>query len=344
MLCPLCETSFDPTETDVEHIIPFALGGQLKSRQLVCTACNRQLGKTIDKPVADLLDFHRYSLRRISKRYKGPRSIRGTLPGNTDVLVTDEGKVEPLQRKVASGQELHYIATSMEELERILKKRIARSGADISVQEVIEKSDLRKRQIKRTPVCHLDGDIYPLFRCATRICFFYLLHRYGDVHAVDESVIECLKDDRRLPPVAFFYRHDGILKSSEESVYHKIGIRSYPSHQLLLGFVDLYSTFSFVVYLCRKHHENLESCYAYDLLKRQEEIASAVTMTNLDEIPCFHAWQVDERVNQLVQAKSLLFSMKVLAAEKGIPLDDVSMDVWPDGSRWFRVPEGNEDT
>lgn len=42
--CYLCGVLLDKSNSSVEHIIPNALGGNLKSRQLLCKKCNSDIG------------------------------------------------------------------------------------------------------------------------------------------------------------------------------------------------------------------------------------------------------------------------------------------------------------
>ena len=50
--CYNCENEITNINTSVEHIIPNAIGGKLKSRHLLCSTCNALYGNTIDKELA----------------------------------------------------------------------------------------------------------------------------------------------------------------------------------------------------------------------------------------------------------------------------------------------------
>ena len=52
--CYLCGVLLDKSNSSVEHIIPNALGGDLKSRQLLCKKCNSDIGHQADSELANL--------------------------------------------------------------------------------------------------------------------------------------------------------------------------------------------------------------------------------------------------------------------------------------------------
>lgn len=47
----------DKRKCSEEHIIPNAIGGKLKSKELICKKCNSKLGHSMDKELAEQLDF-----------------------------------------------------------------------------------------------------------------------------------------------------------------------------------------------------------------------------------------------------------------------------------------------
>lgn len=47
--CYNCSATLNRRNDSWEHLIPFALGGELKSKRLLCRHCNNRLGKEIDR-------------------------------------------------------------------------------------------------------------------------------------------------------------------------------------------------------------------------------------------------------------------------------------------------------
>ncbi|WP_303873341.1 HNH endonuclease, partial [Tepidanaerobacter acetatoxydans] len=51
--CYICKESLDKSNSSIEHIIPNALGGNLKSRNLICKNCNSRIGSEEDAILAE---------------------------------------------------------------------------------------------------------------------------------------------------------------------------------------------------------------------------------------------------------------------------------------------------
>ena len=55
--CYLCGTLLNESNRSVEHIIPNAIGGHLKSKNLLCKDCNSNTGQKIDAEISKQLNF-----------------------------------------------------------------------------------------------------------------------------------------------------------------------------------------------------------------------------------------------------------------------------------------------
>ena len=55
--CYICCEELTKDNDSVEHIIPNAIGGKLKSKELICKKCNSKLGYSMDNELAEQLEF-----------------------------------------------------------------------------------------------------------------------------------------------------------------------------------------------------------------------------------------------------------------------------------------------
>ena len=55
--CYLCGKLLNEANSSVEHIIPNAIGGHLKSKNLLCKDCNSNTGQNIDATLSEQLNF-----------------------------------------------------------------------------------------------------------------------------------------------------------------------------------------------------------------------------------------------------------------------------------------------
>lgn len=74
--CYLCGVLLDKSNSSVEHIIPNALGGNLKSRQLLCKKCNSDIGHQADSELAKQLNFFANMLRILDVIEVSLKSLR----------------------------------------------------------------------------------------------------------------------------------------------------------------------------------------------------------------------------------------------------------------------------
>lgn len=49
-ICPSCKETINETDSDVDHIVPFSLGGgnEYRNTQALCEACNRSKGNIVE--------------------------------------------------------------------------------------------------------------------------------------------------------------------------------------------------------------------------------------------------------------------------------------------------------
>jgi len=55
--CYLCGKLLNEANSSVEHIIPNAIGGHLKCKNLLCKECNSNTGQNIDATLSEQLNF-----------------------------------------------------------------------------------------------------------------------------------------------------------------------------------------------------------------------------------------------------------------------------------------------
>lgn len=91
--CLLCKKELDDKNRSVEHIVPNAFGGKLKSSKIFCKKCNSSLGSSIDASLTKNLLFLTFFLNPKTDR-SANRKIKGIINDN-EVFLYSEGKVIP---------------------------------------------------------------------------------------------------------------------------------------------------------------------------------------------------------------------------------------------------------
>ena len=109
--CYICCEELTKDNDSVEHIIPNAIGGKLKSKELICKKCNSKLGHSTDNELAKQLEFFTNFLNINRERGKP-----------NDIIFTEKGTNKEYRRK-ANGE---FIPKNKVEVKEIIEgnKRI----------------------------------------------------------------------------------------------------------------------------------------------------------------------------------------------------------------------------
>lgn len=109
--CYICCEELTKDNDSVEHIIPNAIGGKLKSKELICKKCNSKLGRSTDNELAKQLEFFTNFLNINRERGKP-----------NDIIFTEKGTNKEYRRK-ANGE---FIQKNKVEVKEIIEgnKRI----------------------------------------------------------------------------------------------------------------------------------------------------------------------------------------------------------------------------
>ena len=93
--CYLCKNEITDENVSIEHILPNAIGGRLKSSSLICKECNSKFGDTSDACLAKQLEFFANQLN--IKRERGSvQNVEMTRESTGETyLVSPEGDLVP---------------------------------------------------------------------------------------------------------------------------------------------------------------------------------------------------------------------------------------------------------
>lgn len=196
-LCLRCGREMVGEAESVEHIIPRALGGKLKSKVLYCRACNTQLGNEVDEPFFNQFTYFCTSL---NIRREG----RGKLPDIPAIHVasgakvalgahlkarTTEMSVKPVGTDATGNQKQQITAPNHEKAQEMLRG-IQEKAAKEGKQVVVEKTVVNKLE---GPVrVEIDFGGPKTFRGAAKIVLGLHIHRGGsrtDVDALRKFVV-----------------------------------------------------------------------------------------------------------------------------------------------------------
>ncbi|NMO09495.1 HNH endonuclease [Methanobacterium subterraneum] len=250
--CWFCGTEITTENESVEHIIPNAVHGRLKSKNLLCLNCNNQLSNLdsiLDKslkPITALIDEKKdrkgKSPRLVMKEPKtGKKFILGSAfrfeSFNPDIIKTvhKDGKIE----YNFQGDMKQY-----KKFKENLEKKY--QGKEIIVTNCREE-EIRPRLTEDNDWNISIGDLFlPLLKIAIN----YYLHCNNDISHVNE-VIDLIKSGNFIEDKSWYYypAYDVVRKEEKCEILNSLVIIGDQQNKILYCYISLYGSFNFVICL-----------------------------------------------------------------------------------------------
>lgn len=285
--CYLCKNEITDENVSIEHILPNAIGGRLKSSSLICKECNSKFGDTSDACLAKQLEFFANQLN--IKRERGSvQNVEMTRKSTGETyLVSPEGDLVPrkplIKERESNGNlEIYVKASDEKTIESIL----------IGLKRKYPKLDITKfKDALKHEVEYIDEPLHgtvsidgkKIFPAILKIAVNYYIEKGGDIEFVD-SAIEDLKNNQT-HRVDLIIKEGLVVESDSDDVLHYIFINGCREKKKLYAIIELYSTVQFVIKLSDNYNgEDVQHLYVFDVLKKQEIQKEIVFVPDFDFI------------------------------------------------------------
>jgi hypothetical protein len=263
--CFKCNVELNELNRSVEHIIPNAVGGRLKSKDLLCQACNTQFGKTLDTEVTK--DFSGIAtLLNINRERNDVPPVEGLLPDNTKILISPDGKPsiknpEFSKIETSEGTQVHFSARNEEEMTKFIKGFCTKHPHFEPAQLVglIQRSsgylnDKVKVQFK------FGGN--NCFRGILKIALEFRLLRVGRPSNLSPLIQLLMSGTSQLTCVFYSHDFDPFGADKEDVVTHSISLVGSKAQGLVYAHVVLFSFFRAFVIL-EETYDGVDFAEAY---------------------------------------------------------------------------------
>lgn len=272
--CYYCEELLEESNSSTEHIIPNALGGKLKSKKLLCKKCNSKLGELLDAEITK-------ALRPVMSLLYIPRE-KGVTSNLTNLQTSSGEKYHlekgitpvPIAPKINIDEKNNHIrirARDEKEMEHIitqLQKKYPHLDKNSVKDNLTRTAEFLEEPLEMQLSIGSPGFMKAILKMAIN---FYLLNvsRPNDITAR----IADIKSNNSLSPdiVRPYYTTQLANNKSEHEVAHTLFIRGITEAQLLYAYVELFSSFSFIVNLNTSYNgPDIEYQYSFDVLTRSQ--------------------------------------------------------------------------
>lgn len=342
--CIVCGCELNETNCTEEHIILNALGGHLKSKELLCKQHNSAFGDDCDAELANQLQVLSSNFQVHRQRGKNP-DIEGTtisgekykiVDGITPVKVKPMVEISDLE---GGGKNIHVEARDEKELRQILKGLKAKyPNLNIDIEDVVAHGEHTSKQLDEYVTFNLSIGGELAFRSVAKTAVEYYVLKTSDIDTINH-LVPYLKGDENKEVTRLYMSMEPVYEQKRGDVCHVIHLESNLNEHLLYAYVEFYSVFSFLVLLSDKYNgAEINYTYCFELnevkeIERDIKLDLTKQELNITHKPDKQDWAVAEkrslrflkicRIRQLfAESKELL--KRNLQLVKGLTEDDVN--------------------
>ena len=274
MECYKCEAPLTKENKSIEHIIPNGIGGKLKSKSLLCKKCNRAFGDTYDAEFCKKLNTMGALLmikreRNSNPKIKNVKSDSGELYNLVDGI-----HPEPIKPDIDVNEEentIHIGARDEKELRHIIQQ-LKKKYPTLDDQSLEKKMIRSKYYLNEALHLNLSVGGNGFMKAVLKIAInFYIFKTKRKDDVVDAiAKLESL-DELSNDLIHHYYTEDSTNYSDGGEVSHTIHIFGNSEKKLLYAFVEIFSSFAFIVNLNTNYiGDNISYTYCYDVLTKKE--------------------------------------------------------------------------
>lgn len=270
MECYYCNDPLTIENESIEHIIPNAIGGRLKSKELLCKKCNSSLGEKYDSELCN-------SLSTISgfldiRREKGENpTIKNVKSESGEKYNLIKGRhpemASPVVELDKDNNTIHIGARNEKELKEIIRG-LKRKYPNLDDTDLEKKFIRQKYYMDEALTMTMQVGSNNFLKSVIKIAINYFLFKTGDNKAIAQR-IEDLKSDKEIGVeiIWHYYANESVNYISSEEISHSIYIKGSKENKYLLAFVELFSSYAFVVSLNTNYlGDDVAFSYTYDVL------------------------------------------------------------------------------
>lgn len=273
--CYLCGTELTDDNRSKEHIIINGIGGRLKSSDLLCAKCNKEMGEKSDAALAEDLKFFVEMFQIQRERNKDLRGIIMKDEDGHDILVKKGGYELKLHKETSEiiynedgSKTIKGTFKDMKSLTKAInsyvsKGKLTREQGD----EVIKNAVANKERKKLNGNIMISSEAFPSI---VRSLVSFYVYRTSDTSIVDHLKPYILNQKQSDELMTLMVFDDFRLAPNFDSVYHTIKIRGKKGEGLI-GVIEFFNSYSYAVIL-DEHYDgkDVDLGYCYDLINQKE--------------------------------------------------------------------------
>ena len=273
--CYLCGQELNNKNKTIEHIIPNALGGKLKTKEILCKACNNSMGETIDNNLVKFFEFANV-LTNPKRDRKGTQQFQAKIDGQ-DVFVKSGGEIttqfKPKITKMENGANIEFTGsfTSKKDEEKCYKQILeCVNGLSKNKQYTLDEIKTQAKVEIKQPIIHCQMRLLfnDLFLGYLKILLGFCAFKEKIQH-IDPNIFVFFKDKnlQEIHKIASLCKSE-LLKNNGSK--HRIYLIGKKSEKWFLGLVSIYSFCVLFKLNSNYEGEDFVKGYYYDIHLNKE--------------------------------------------------------------------------
>jgi hypothetical protein len=314
--CAYCGVEITPENRSREHILQNAIGGRKEVPNVFCHPCNSTFGHRWDSEAAQQLHFLSLKLEVVRDDGEVPARYYQTISGKSVRLHPDGHMSLPPEKPVViekDGQvQIQITAPNRRRAVEALqgqKRRYPKLDVGAAIASMTYNESYLDEPIAGT----LQFQGHGPYRSAVKSALTLAVSA-GIRAEKCERALKFLKPDGQFC-FGFYYRRNLIVNRPADRVFHCVGIKGDPRIGKLVGYVELFSIYRFVIALSENYNgPEIADSYSIDpaagetldlkldLSFTEEQFRFAVD--NMDETAVAARYQAAQSVIGFIQRRS----------------------------------------
>lgn len=341
--CYLCGKSLNEANSSVEHIIPNAIGGHLKCKNLLCKECNSNTGQNIDATLSEQLNFIANMLNIERDR------------GKPQAFKIKDGKTGELYRCLPGGVPSRIIPKVIKKNSQIIIKapdrKIAKQllnkfidqNLSLDIDQIVNNAEINREYIDNWCNINISFGGADAFKSIYKTTLSFYIYSEGSSHYVT-NIKQIISDELMIfNYVKPCYLGREIVEKDSDEVLHSILIKGNKETGKLYCYIEYFNAFKYAILLNDDYNEeDINQLYIFNVLNRQEILERNVLQTWFSDINnMFNSLEW----NQILFKESLENLMKIISDKQhNNHLNKLICEAWKNTMNMMGISEGGEIT
>ena len=268
MNCYVCNIELIKENVTNEHIIINALGGRLKSKNLLCKSCNSTFGEKIDIALANSLK-NIVNMLNIKRERGKVQDIIGKNNDSREFIFGADGRIKP--REALIEDDCNILRVEGENKKQIfnalgkLKSKYPSLNIEKSLDSIVFKDEAFSEKISFKFNIKSKEILQAICKCAIN---FYV-YKTSDSASI-KHLLPYINDTEKKEVVTLHYV-DNLYKLNKNELFHILYFVGDSVEKILYVYVDYFNFHKFLVILNDNYLGNdIQYTYCYDLINYKE--------------------------------------------------------------------------